>query len=126
MLSPLLILAPGFDWDSLHILVDYGPGEEPRLLDLGKQGDVVVDGYTAHLIPIVHLLHGMLINDVDGKVDLVAAEMGQYVGRLLLVYLVQHGRLYTVLAQKCAGLFGCIQWHTKRCQQYGGLQKLLL
>src|SRR5579884_1443007 len=102
MQRSLSILVPGFDRNRLQVLLSYGFCKQARLFDLGKQRDVVIDCVGPHGIIVIDLLIDMPLDNVNRQVNHILAEVGEHIGRFLLVNFVQHSRLYAVLAQERA------------------------
>src|SRR5579884_4043733 len=117
----LCILVPGFHGKRVHIFLHNGFRKETRLFNFGEQRNIMIDGIASNIVIVIDILLNMSIHHVDCQVDLVFLEVGQDVGRALLMYLVEQRCLYAVLLEKRTGLLCGIQRNTERCQQPGAL-----
>ena len=75
-----LVLVPGFDRDRGKVFFYYRLDEQTCLFDFGKQGDIMVNGITSQGIIVVHLFAHVPIDNIDGEVNFIVAEVGEDVG----------------------------------------------
>src|SRR5438046_425603 len=120
----LFIVAPRFYRDGLEVFMGNGLDEEAGLLDLGEEGNVMIDSIATHNIIIVNVLHHMPIYDINGKIDFILLKLGQEIWLFLLVKLIQFSSLDAMLLQVVSRLLSGIERNTQLSEQFGALKEL--